>query len=109
MRMRTVKWRAAAERLRRLTDGPFEVGIGGALAYCLGDLQGSPLGPESDRTLAPFAQALESVRAGRSPESMVVWSRLTDGERYRVAGGAALVDLAEAAAGVPAKPRVLRE
>jgi hypothetical protein len=86
-------------------DGSLEVSVDGACAYWLGDRNGAPIGPESERTLAPFALALNLVRSGVPLEGLVVWSRLADGQRYRVAGGAALVELAEAAAGIPARPR----
>ncbi len=49
------------------------------------------------------------IRAGTDPETLVVWARLTAGDLYRVAGGMCLVDMAEAAAGLPARPRLLRD
>jgi len=95
-------------RLRQILARPREVGIIGAQAYWLGDVHGAPLGPESDRTLAPCAQALSLVGSGTDPETLVVWARLTAGDLYRVSGGICLVDMAEAAAGLPARPRVVR-
>ena len=86
-----------------------EVGIIGAQAYWLGDIHGAPLGSESDRTLAPFAQALTMVKAGRDPATLALWARLEDGDVYLVAEDDILVDMAEAAAGLPARLRVLRE
>ncbi len=96
-------------RLRQILARPSEVGIIGAQAYWLGDIHGAPLGPESDRTLAPFALALSVVQAGTDPATLVVWARLEDGDLYLVAEDDILVDMAEAAAGLPARPRVLRE
>lgn len=69
--------------LRRIIAGPQEVGIVGATAYWLGDTVGNPLGPESDRTLAPCAEALTMVDAGTDPDTLVVWARLADGRPYR--------------------------
>ncbi len=95
--------------LRRIIGRPREVGIVGASAYWLGDIYGEPMGPESDRTLAPCAQALAMIEAGTDPETLVVWARLADGTRYRVSGGIYLVDMAEATAGLPARSRILTE
>ena len=95
--------------LRRLFARPREIVIDDAQAYWLGDIHGKPLGPESDRTLAPFAQALTMIQAGTDPETLIVWARLDDGDLYRVSGGVYLLDMAEAAAGLPARPRVLPE
>lgn len=89
-------------------DGPGEVLIDGATSYWLGDRTGAARGAESERTGAPFTQALDEVRNGTDPESLVVWARLRDGQRYRVAGGTALVALAERSAGIRTRPRVLK-
>ncbi len=96
-------------RLRQILARPREVGIVGAQAYWLGDIDGASLGPGSDRTLAPFAQALTMVKAGRDPATLALWARLEDGDVYLVAEDDILVDMAEAAAGLPARLRVLRE
>jgi hypothetical protein len=97
------------EAFRRTLARPREVVIDGARAYWLGGLDGNALGPESDRTIEPCAQALTMVRSGTDPETLVVWARLDSGEVYRVAGGIFLVSMAKAAAGIPAGPRVPRE
>lgn len=91
--------RVAAFR-RKLADIR-EVRIIGATAYWLADMQGSPLGPESDRTLEPLAQGLAMIRAGADPASLAVWARLDDGNLYLVADDPYLTDFAEAAAGLP--------
>jgi hypothetical protein len=95
--------------VRRALADIREVVIEDATAYWLGDLHGNPLGPESDRTLAPLAQGLAMIEAGADPATLAVWARLRDGGPYLVADDPYLVDFAEAAAGIPAKPRVLRE
>lgn len=93
------------EHMLSLGDDGHEIRVRGAAAYWLEDVSGRRLGLESDRTLAPFASALALVEAGTSAEDLVVWSRLADGERYRVTGGINLLDAAEAAAGIPPMPR----
>jgi hypothetical protein len=87
---------------------PREVVIDDATAYWLGDMDGNPLGPESDRTLAPLAQGLAMIEAGADPATLAVWARVGDGELYLVADDPYLVSFAEAAAGLPPKPRALR-
>lgn len=89
--------------------GPLEVGVVGAQAYWLGDIEGNPFGPVSDRTLGPCTLALSMVESGTDPGTLVVWARLANGDRYRVSGGIALVDMAEAAAGLPRTPRAVTE
>jgi hypothetical protein len=48
---------------------------------------------------------LELYRAGRDPDTMLLVARLETGERYELEGGVVLIDLAEASAGIPARPR----
>ena len=47
------------------------------------------------------------IRSGTDPATLAVWARLEDGELYVVAEDQNLVDFAEAAAGLPPRPRVL--
>jgi hypothetical protein len=89
--------------------GPLEITIDRAVAYWLADREIRPLGPESDRTLAPFALVLKLVADGADPDDLVLMARLDDGVIFGVGSGIELVDLAEAAAGIPARPRVIRE
>lgn len=100
--------RGAAERLREILSHPLELVIDGAVAYWLEDDAGHRLSQESSRTIESFACALELHQMGRDPESMLLCARLEDGERYEVGGGPYLIDMAEAAAGIPARPRHLR-
>lgn len=93
----------------KLLAGPLEVAVDGAQAYWLGDLRGSQLSPESERTLAPCARALALTRTGIDPDTLVLWARLADGELYQVSAGLLLLDMAEAAAGIPARQRAIRE
>lgn len=93
----------------KMLDGPMGVSITGAEAYWLEDSGGNRLGPESERTDAPFARALALVGSGTDPEELSVWARLARGERYRVGAGLILVDMAEHAAGIPGRPRVITD
>ena len=94
---------------RRMLADLREVVIEDAEAYWLGDMSGAPLGPESDGTLDPFARGLSLIQVGADPATLAVWARLQDGDLYLVAEDDFLVDMAEAAAGIPARPRILRE
>lgn len=100
---------ARVQALRTLLAGPLEIRIDRAEAYWLEDRTGAVLGAESDRTLAPCAQVLLLINAGRDPDDLALWARLRGGERYEVSSGIFLVDMAEGAAGIPPRPRVIRE
>ena len=105
MRMRTRSPESVVADTQRALRGPLRVSIAGARRYWLEDRSGKQFGPESEGSAAPFEQALALVDAGADPGDLIVWARLSTGERYRVAGGAFLVDLAEGAAGRPGRPR----
>jgi hypothetical protein len=87
--------------MRALLAGPTEIVIDGAVSYWLGTPVGEPLGPESDRTLAPCALALRLAADGTDPEHLVLWARLASGTRYQVGGGVDLVAASVSAADVP--------
>ncbi len=108
MRARTADSPAVA-RMRAFLSGPLEVRIDGAVAYWIGTPDGTPLGPESDRTLDPCALVLRLTADGVAPDEFMLWARLENGELYDVGTGLNLVDLAEGAAGIPVRPRTLRE
>jgi len=91
--------------VRRILQEPLEMVLDDADAYWLEDDLGQRPGPESDRSLGPLALALELDRAGRDPDTMKLCARLDTGERYELGGGPNLIDCAEAAAGIPARPR----
>lgn len=93
-------------RFEDLLDGPMGVSITGAEAYWLEDSGGNRLGPEHERTEAPFAHAMSLVESGTDPDELHVWARLAHGERYEVGSGVDLVDMAEGAAGIPARARI---
>ena len=66
-----------------------------------------PTGPESDRSLAPLFLVLELAQSGRDPDEMMLCARLETGERFEIGGGPSLIGVAEAAAGIPARPRTV--
>lgn len=94
--------------VRRSLANIREIVIEDATAYWLGDMDGNPLGPESDRTLGPLTQGLAMIQAGADPATLAVWARVKDDGLYLVADDPYLVDFAEAAAGISPKPRVPR-
>jgi hypothetical protein len=49
------------------------------------------------------------VRSGTDPATLALWARLEVGDLYLVAENDLLVGFSEAAAGLPAGPRVVRE
>ena len=59
----------------------------------------------SDRSLAPCLLVVRLVGAGADPQGLALWARLDDGQVHEVGSGDELLDLAEAAAGLPARPR----
>jgi hypothetical protein len=96
------------EEVHRILDGPLELVIDDAVAYWLEDDEGQCLSQEASRTLVPFARALELHRTGMDPERMLLCARLETGQRYEVGGGSPLIDMAEAAAGIAARPRTTK-
>jgi hypothetical protein len=83
---------------------PIEIVIEDAVAYWLADRGGQMLGQKSDRTVAPFAMALEMIDSGVDPDELVVYARLKDGSRYEVGSGVHLAGMARRSAGIPAGP-----
>jgi len=100
--------RWSVEDVKRKLNGPIEVVIDDAVNYWLADLSGRRLSPESTRTIHPMAQALRLERSGSDPEAMVLWAVFETGEQYEVASGAILIDMAEASAGIPRRPRITK-
>jgi len=99
----------STEDVKHILARPLELVLDDAVAYWLEDGAGRRLGPESDRSLAPLFLALELGRSGRDPDKMMLCARLETGERFELGGGPSLIGVAEAAAGLPRRPRALRE
>ena len=100
--------RRSIEDVKRILARPLELVLDDAVAYWLEDGKGHRLGPESDRSLAPLFLVLELAKSGRDPDDMMLCSRLETGERFELGGGPNLIDAAEAAAGIPARPRTVK-
>jgi hypothetical protein len=79
--------------------------VDGAVVYWLEDDAGRRLGPESARSLAPMFLALDLAENGRDADSIRLCARLESGERFELGGGPSLIGVAEAAAGIPRRPR----
>ena len=99
---------ATIERFRRVARGPLRLVITDAVSYWLEDDDGKRLSAEATTSIEPLAQALELTRSGSDPDRLLLCARLETGERYEVGSGPNLIDAAEAAAGIPARPRTAR-
>lgn len=100
--------RLTVDEVQQILGGPLELVIDDAFAYWLEDDQGKRLCPDSTRTIAPIAKALELHRAGMDADRVLLWALLDTGERYEVGGGIILIDVAESAAGIPWEERTAR-
>lgn len=96
---------ATIERFRRIVSGRLRLVITDAVSYWLEDDAGTRLSAEAATSIEPLARVLEFTRSGADPEHLLLCARLQTGERYEVGSGSNLVDIAEAAAGIPARPR----
>jgi hypothetical protein len=95
---------ALLERFRSIVSGALEPVIEGAEAYWLEDDHGHLIPPESKRSLAPLFLALGLIRQGHDPDTLTLYARLKDGERFRITSGILLIGIAEHAAGIPRRP-----
>jgi hypothetical protein len=100
--------RRSIEDVKRILARPLELVLDDAVAYWLEDGAGHRLGPESDRSLAPVFLAVEFFQSGRDPDDLLLCARLETGERFEIGGGPSLIGIAEAAAGIPARPRTVK-
>lgn len=111
--MRTKPARSDEERLRAfndLLDQPSIVEIDDATAYWLEGEDGQPIGEESPTSEAPLLAALAEIRRGVDPNGLSLVCHVPDDDvlddgRYVIASGDFLVEFAEWAAGIPARPR----
>jgi len=100
------KPRHTAEELKRILQGPLELVIDDATSYSLEDHVGGAIPPASGRTLAPLFLGLGLTVQGRDPDELTLYARLVNGEKFRICSGISLIDIAEHAAGIPARPRI---
>jgi hypothetical protein len=112
--MRTKPAHSDEERLRafnELLDQPSIVEIDDATDYWLEGDDGRLIGAKSPTSEAPLLAALAVVRRGVDPSGLSLVCHIPDDEtlvdgRYVVGSGPDLVEMAEWAAGIPARPRV---
>jgi len=112
--MRTKPARSDEERIRafnELLNQPSIVEIDDATAYWLEGEDGQRIGEEYPTSEAPLLAALEVVGRGVDPIGLsLVCNAPDDGAaddgRYVISSGPGLVDMAESAAGIPARPRI---
>lgn len=105
----TPESRLTIDDVHRILDGPLRLVITDATSYWLEDDAGERLSAEAATSIEPLARALELARSGTDPDRLLLYARLETGERYEVGGGPNLIGVAEAAAGIPARPRTPRE
>jgi hypothetical protein len=112
--MRTKPARSDEERIRAFhekLDQPSIVGIDDATAYWLEDADGRRIGEESPTSEAPLFAALAAIRRGVDPTGLFLLCNAPDegapdDGRYVITTGDFLVEFAESAAGIPARPRM---
>jgi hypothetical protein len=112
--MRTKPARSDEERIRafnELLNRPSIVEIDEATAYWLEGEDGRPIGEESATSEVPLLAVLAEVDRGVDPLGLtLVCNAPTDDApghaRYVISSGAGLVDMAESAAAIPARPRI---
>jgi hypothetical protein len=102
------------ERIRAFhqkLDQPSIVAIDGATAYWLEDADSLRIGEESTTSEAPLLAALAAIRRGVDPIGLYLLCNAPDegapdDGRYVITTGDFLVEFAESAAGIPARPRL---
>jgi hypothetical protein len=99
---------ATIERFRRIVRGPLRLVITDAVSYWLEDDVGTRLSTEATTSIEPLARVLELTRSGTDPDHLILCVRLETGERCEVGSGPNLIDAAEAAARIPARPRTVK-
>ena len=111
--MRTKPARSDEERIRafnELLNQPSIVEIDDATAYWLEGQDGRRIGDESPTSETPLLAVLAEVNRGVDPLGLSLVCNAPDDAaghaRYVISSGAGLVDMAESAAGIPARPRI---
>jgi len=111
--MRTKHVDRSADPLQRFHEAlrrPRGLIIDGIDAFWVENAAGDRLSGESPDTGPALAEALAAFQNGADPDDVVlVGQRSRGGGRSLISSGLILQDLAEAAAGIPARPRVARE
>lgn len=113
--MRTKPARSDVERIRAFhekLDQPSIVEIDNATAYWLEGNDGRRIGEASPTSEAPLLAALAEVQRGVDPIGLSLLCDVPDDGapddgRYVISTGLGLLDMAEWAAGLPPRPRVL--
>ena len=108
MRMKTVDRGASIEAFKRCLGGRMGLRITGATEYWLEDDDGRLIGDRFPTSGPALAIVLEQIGRGISPDQIHLLARTVDLDRYEIGSGPDLQDMAEAAAGIPARRRVLR-
>jgi hypothetical protein len=111
--MRTKPARSDEERIRAFhekLDQPSIVEIDDATAYWLEAADGRRIGEQSPTSEAPLLAALGEIRRGVDPTGLFLLCNAPDqgapdDGRYVITTGDFLVEFAESAAGIPARPR----
>ena len=99
----------ALERFNEALRRPHTWRIPGIDAFWLEDAAGDPLTEEFTDESDVFAAALVAMNGRADVEDVFLVGRRTRGSRTVLTNGLILQDLAEASAGIPARPRVARE
>jgi hypothetical protein len=110
--MHTKRTNPSTDRLQRFNDAlrlPRTWHITGVDAFWLEDTSGSVLSSEFSDTPLAYDALLAAVDCGTDPETMVLVGRTPRGRRSVLAHGLNFLDMAEAHAGIPARPRVSTE
>jgi len=108
MRMKTVDRAASTEAFKRRLGGRMGLRIIGAIEYWLEDRDGLRIGEPSAVSAVVLARVLEEIERGVDSNDIHLFARTRNLDRYDIGGGPDLQDIAEAAAGIPAEPRVLK-
>ena len=82
--------------------------ITGIEAFWIETADGRRVSDESPDTDSAFDAALIVIRKGADPDDLILVGRRPSGRRSVLGRGLDLQDIAEAAAGLPARPRVAR-
>jgi hypothetical protein len=101
--------RSDQERIRAFhekLDQPSIVEIDDATAYWLEGHDGRMIGEVSPTSEAPLATAMAEIRRGVDPTGLSLVCDAGDEGRYVITSGDFLVEFAESAAGIPARPRM---